>query len=80
MLEILCVAPAFALAEERTITAVIGKPPISEETKFPTPCARSSWFVSVILRFKSRRSAASIESSVSIEATTAIVAPVIQTN
>ncbi|MNT71380.1 hypothetical protein D3C72_2098590 [compost metagenome] len=35
-------APACTLAELRTITAVIGKPPSSPLMQLPTPCARSS--------------------------------------
>src|SRR5690606_32007982 len=73
------VAPAFALAELRTTTDVIGKPPINELSKLPIPCALSSKLVSVIRRFISNRSDASIQSSVSIDATIAMVAPTIQT-
>ena len=35
-------APACTLAELRTITDVIGKPPIAPAIRLPTPCAFSS--------------------------------------
>ena len=75
----LCVAPALALADERTTTEVMGRPPMSELTMLPAPCERNSRLVSVMRRRVSRRSAASMQSRVSIEATMAMVMPVIQT-
>src|SRR6218665_50609 len=79
MAETFEVAPALAFAELLTTTDVIGNPPINELIKFPIPCAFSSKLVSVILLLASSLSEASIQSKVSIDATMAIVAPVIQT-
>lgn len=39
---ILVRAPAAILAEPRTITAVIGRPPTRPQSRFPNPCAFSS--------------------------------------
>jgi hypothetical protein len=41
-------APASALAELRTMTAVMGSPPTSPLRKFPVPCAISSRFCGVV--------------------------------
>ena len=79
MVDSLDVAPAFALAELLTTTDVIGSPPIKELIRLPIPCALSSRLVSVILLFTSSLSEASIHSKVSIDATIAMVAPVIHT-
>ena len=67
------------MAEDLTTTDVIGKPPIKEETTLPIPWAFNSKLVSVILLWTSILSDASMQSSVSIDATIAIVAPKIQT-
>lgn len=42
-------APAFMLAEDRTITEVIGIPPISPLIILPVPCASNSLLLSVNL-------------------------------
>ena len=73
------VAPALAFAELRTTTDVMGKPPIKPLSILPIPCAFNSKLVSVILRLLSNRSDASMHNRVSIDATTAMVAPAIQT-
>jgi hypothetical protein len=72
-------APALTLADERTITAVIGKPPSKPLTKLPAPCATSSRFVGDIRLIGSILSTASKLSKVSKLATTAMVKAVIQT-
>ena len=66
-------APAWTLAELRTMTCVMGSPPSRPETVLPTPWAQSSRLVGVV-RFKgSSLSTASTLSSVSRLATTASV-------
>ena len=47
MVDILDLAPALLLAEERTTTDVMGKPPKRELTIFPIPWAFNSTLVSV---------------------------------
>src|SRR5678815_2925068 len=70
----------FTLAEERTITEVMGRPPINPEIILPMPCAFSSRSLLVTLWYGSRSSTASILNSVSRLATNARVMPVIQTS
>jgi hypothetical protein len=72
--------PAFTLADERTITAVIGKPPNIPLTTLPAPWATSSRFVGDIRLIGSILSTASRLSKVSKLATMAMVAAVIQTS
>lgn len=73
MAAILVRPPAFTLADERTVTAVIGKVPIKPAIVFPIPCATNSLFVGETLFIGSILSAASKLKSVSNEATIAIV-------
>ena len=61
------------LTELRTITDVIGSPPISPATTFPIPWASSSRLGGEVRRCGSSLSIASRFSSVSSEATAAIV-------
>ena len=60
-------------AELRTITIVIGNPPINPERKFPIPWAFNSLLVGDIFLSGSNLSVASKQRSVSILATNAIV-------
>ena len=71
--------PACTFAELRTMTVVTGSPPTIAETTFPAPWAISSRLGGVMRRCGSSRSAASIESRLSIVATTPIVSPAVQT-
>ena len=64
-------------AELRTITWVIGKPPIIPLKIFPTPWAFSSLLVGVLFFFGSSLSVASTDSIVSRLPTKAIVKPMI---
>ena len=66
------------LAELRTITCVIGRPPINPDIIFPEPCAINSRLVGVTLFSGSNLSVASTQSNVSRLATRAIVNAVIQ--
>src|SRR5271163_4450979 len=70
--------PEFTFAEVRRTTEVMGRPPMSPETTFPTPCAQSSRLGEEMRRYGSIRSAASSESSVSMLATIAIVPATVQ--
>src|SRR5690554_2316625 len=71
--DILDFAPALALAEDRTTTEVMGRPPKAPLIMLPIPWARSSTLV-LTKRFKgSILSVASIQSNVSIEATIVMV-------
>jgi hypothetical protein len=63
--------PECTFAEVRTMTAVIGMPPMSPHTTLPTPCARSSRSGSEERWNGSSRSVASMQSSVSMLATIA---------
>ena len=67
------------LAELRTITCVIGKPPIKPDTILPAPCASNSLLVGVTFLWGSNLSVASTQSKVSKLATKAIVKAVTQT-
>src|SRR5688572_29892038 len=75
----LVLAPAFILAVVLTITEVIGSPPSKPAKIFPTPCAFNSTLALEYLFIGSILSAASRHNSVSILATAAMVAAVIQT-
>ena len=71
--------PELMLAEVRTMTEVIGIPPIRPLSILPAPCANSSR-LPLVKRFSgSSLSAASMHSSVSILATAAMVAATIHT-
>jgi len=65
-------------AELRTITCVIGNPPIKPERIFPVPWASNSLLVGVTRLIGSNLSVASTHKSVSKLATKAIVNAVIQ--
>src|SRR5688500_6743836 len=71
-------APAATLADVLTITDVIGKPPTRPDNILPIPCAFNSVLALEYLFRGSILSPASRHSNVSILATTAIVAPIIQ--
>jgi len=75
---LLC-APDWMLAELRTITCVIGRPPIRPDSELPTPCATSSRLVGVTRLCGSSLSVASRQSRVSRLPTTAMVAAITQT-
>src|SRR5262245_20534291 len=62
-------APASALAELLTMTAVMGKPPARPLTKLPAPCATNSLLGGEILLYGSSLSMAVRLSNVSSEAT-----------
>src|SRR5688500_2608292 len=79
IVDIFDLAPAELFADVRTTTDVIGNPPIRALIILPTPCALSSTLVSVYLFGASMRAAASIQSNLSLDATTAMVAPTLQT-
>ena len=66
-------APAAMLADERTMTAVMGRPPSRPLTRLPAPWASSSRLGGVWRFWGSRLSTASMLSSVSSEATMAMV-------
>src|SRR4051794_41147236 len=68
-------APALMLTELRTITVVIGSPPISPETRFPIPWDHSSRLGFEVRRCGSSLSVASRFNNVSSDATAAIVTP-----
>ena len=65
--------PALMFTELRTMTDVIGRPPISPATTLPTPWASSSRLGGEVRCCGSSLSTASRFSSVSSEATAAIV-------
>ena len=75
---ILVALPVWMFAEERTITWVMGSPPIKPLTVFPTPWANNSRLVGVTRFWGSNLSVASTHNSVSKLATTAMVTPKIQ--
>ena len=65
--------PALIFTELRAITLVIGSPPMRPAKTLPTPCARSSRLAGVVRCSGSILSTASMFSSVSSEATIAMV-------
>src|SRR5690349_21104090 len=71
--------PALTLAELRTITAVIGKPPIRGDTTLPTPWATSSRLLGEIFFSGSSLSTASTLSSDSRLAIRAMVIAIFHT-
>ena len=73
MVESLVWAPKEILAELRTITCVMGNPPIRPDTILPIPWAFNSWLVEVTRFFGSNLSVASTHNRVSRLATIAIV-------
>ena len=79
MADVFVFAPKFMFAELRTITCVIGKPPINPEITFPNPCAFNSRLVGVILLSGSNLSVASTQSKVSKLPTTAMTIATVQT-
>ena len=71
--------PALMLTELRTMTVVIGSPPISPATAFPIPWDSNSRLGFEVRRSGSSLSVASRFRSVSSEATAAIVTPAMYT-
>ena len=72
-------ALAFMFAELRTITIVIGNPPIRPDIALPIPCAFNSLLVGDMFLSGSSLSVASTLNKVSILPTMAIVSATIQT-
>ena len=79
MAESFVAARALMFAELRTMTCVIGKPPIRPDSVLPAPWANSSRLGGVTRFWGSSLSVASRQSSVSRLPTTAMVAAMTQT-
>ena len=75
MVASLVLLPALMLTELRTMTEVMGIPPIKPTVTLPIPCARSSRLGGEVRCCGSSLSTASRLSSVSSEATMAMVSP-----